>query len=62
MAYEKINMLLESQKFDNMSSFLRSKDNREAIAAYIIDEGSQGTFFANFPELMYQEYQIDQMV
>ena len=55
-------MLLESQKYENLASFLRSKDNREAIAAYVIDEGAQGTFFANFPDLMYQEYQIDQMV
>lgn len=62
MPYTPVNMLLESQKFENMSSFLRSKDNREAIAAYVIDEGHASTFFANFPELMYQEYQIDQTV
>ncbi len=62
MSYTPVNMLLESQKYENLASFLRSKDNREAIAAYVIDEGAQGTFFANFPDLMYQEYQIDQMV
>lgn len=62
MAYVPVNMLLESAKYDDLSSFLRSKDNREAIAAYVIDEGHQDTFFSNFPELMYQEYQIDQMV
>lgn len=62
MAYVPVNMLLESAKYDDLSSFLRSKDNREAIAAYVIDEGHHDTFFSNFPELMYQEYQIDQMV
>lgn len=57
-----VNMLLESQKYSNLSDFLRSRDNREAIAAYVIDEGHQSTFFNNFPGLMYQEYQMDKLV
>lgn len=57
-------MLLESQTFStaNLNDFLRSRDNREAIANFIIDEGHQSTFFNNFPELVYQEYNLDQTV
>jgi hypothetical protein len=62
MTYTPVNMLLESAKYEDLASFLRSRDNREAIAAYVIDEGHQSTFFNNFPDLMYQEYQLTEAV
>lgn len=62
MSYQQVNMLLESNKYENLSSFLRSRDNREAIASFIIDEWHHSTFFNNFPELVYQEYNLDSIV
>lgn len=55
-------MLLESNKYENLSAFLRARDNREAIASFIIDEGHQSTFFNNFPQLVFQEYGLDKTI
>lgn len=53
---ENLNMLLESVKYADIQDFLRSRDNREALAAFVIDEGHRTTFFSNFPQLVHQEY------
>lgn len=62
MAYSTVNMLLESQKFDSLETFLRARDSKEAIANFIIDEGNRATFFQNIPGLVSQEYQLDKAV
>lgn len=53
---DQLNMLLESVKYTDIQDFLRSRDNREALAAFVIDEGNRTTFFQNFPQLIHQEY------
>jgi hypothetical protein len=55
-------MLLESLQYSDVSSFLRARDNREAIASYILDEGEQLSFFDKFPGLVYKEFRLDEMV
>lgn len=56
MTTVKLNMLEESQKYSDLQSFIRARDNAEALANFIIDEGHRTTFFANFPGLIHQEY------
>ena len=56
MTTEKLNMLEESQKYSDLSSFIRARDNAQALADFVIDEGHRSTFFANFPGLIHQEY------
>lgn len=56
MTTVKLNMLEESQKYSDLQSFIRARDNAEALANFIIDEGNRSTFFANFPQLIHQEY------
>lgn len=56
MTTEKLNMLEESQKYSDLSSFIRARDNAQALADFVIDEGNRSTFFANFPGLIHQEY------
>lgn len=53
---DQLNMLLESVKYSDIQDFLRSRDNREALAGFVIDEGHRTTFFGNFPQLIHQEY------
>lgn len=56
MTLVKLNMLEESQKYSDLQSFIRARDNAEGLANFIIDEGNRSTFFANFPGLIHQEY------
>ena len=70
MATEKVNMLLESAKFVDLQTFLRDRDNAQAIAEYVIDEGQQLSFFTNFGDkdetgeikskLMITQFNIDE--
>lgn len=57
-----VNMLLQSAQFSDLSTFLRARDTREAIAAYILDEGSELTFFDKFPGLVYKEFRLEEAV
>jgi len=52
-----VNMLLESAKYGDLSTFLRARDSGEIIAQYIIDQGNQINFFNNIPGLI--AYQSD---
>lgn len=56
MTTVKLNMLEETQKYSDLSAFIRARDNSEALANFIVDEGHRTTFFANFPGLIHQEY------
>ncbi len=58
MTTVKLNMLEDSMKYSDLQSFIRNRDNAAALAAFVIDEGHRTTFFANFPQLVHQEYFI----
>ena len=54
---EKVNMLLESAKYSDLSAFIRGRDSKEVLAQYIIDQANQINFFNNIPGLI--AYQCD---
>lgn len=55
-------MLMQSLQYSDLSTFLRARDNREAIASYILDDGETMSFFNQFPGLVYKEFRLDQAV
>lgn len=65
---EKLNMLLDTARFSDLSTFLRDRDNKQALAEYVLDECIVQSFWKNlnssasWVKLIYKSVNLDQGV